>query len=334
MDGVSPVPGPRVLALQAAGCDVDNFRVKTSDPSRTELQGRPGIVADGSVAARKRPMSVQVARRVLGAVVQGELRGPRFCTACGHYFCHRKRRAISNTLATDWELSAAERRDFDEREGYACLRCTSSLRTQALASSVTAWANDQFGLGARSLAEVVRSPDFQRISVAEVNPCGGLHPILAAKPNLDFSDYGDPERSQDFQALTYSDQSFDLMLSSDTLEHIPDLDATLHEIRRVLKPTGTHLFTVPVTWDRPSRTRMTVDPSGRRHRALRDSFHGRPPTPDRVVFREFGYDAREQLSIPGLSCAVSPPSSEDSLVVFSHIPYSLPKHEPVDGGRH
>ena len=264
-------------------------------------------------------MTLRVARRVVGAAVLRELRAPRWCSACGRVTLGRRRSGINNQLAADWGLSASEHQQFDEREGYACLRCASSLRAQALASAVTHWANERFGLGARSLAEVVASPAFWQLAVAEVNPCGGLHPILAGKPGLAFSDYGDPERSEDFQALSYTDESFDLMLSSETLEHVPDLDATLGEIRRVLKPGGAHLFTVPVRWDHPTRARRRLDASGKPVALLPDSFHGRVPTPDRVVFREFGGDVRDQLSIPGLTCDVAPPSSPDTLAVLAQV---------------
>lgn len=38
---------------------------------------------------------------------------------------------------------------------------------------------------------------------------------------------------------------FDLVWCSETLEHIPDVSATLSEVRRVLKPGGRALITVP-----------------------------------------------------------------------------------------
>ena len=46
------------------------------------------------------------------------------------------------------------------------------------------------------------------------------------------------------------------MLTSETLEHVPDLDAALGEIRRVLVPGGRHIFTVPLL----PRTRANVRP--------------------------------------------------------------------------
>ncbi len=45
--------------------------------------------------------------------------------------------------------------------------------------------------------------------------------------------------------LPFPDQSFDLVLATDIIEHVDDDVAALREIRRVLKPTGRTLITVP-----------------------------------------------------------------------------------------
>ena len=45
--------------------------------------------------------------------------------------------------------------------------------------------------------------------------------------------------------LPFTDGAFNTVVSNCVIEHIPDLDATLHEISRVLRPGGTFATTVP-----------------------------------------------------------------------------------------
>jgi ubiquinone/menaquinone biosynthesis C-methylase UbiE len=49
-------------------------------------------------------------------------------------------------------------------------------------------------------------------------------------------------------ALPFPDRCFDIVMSFDVLEHIPDTDAHLHEVRRVLKPGGSYLLQTPNKW--------------------------------------------------------------------------------------
>jgi SAM-dependent methyltransferase len=44
------------------------------------------------------------------------------------------------------------------------------------------------------------------------------------------------------------DQSVDTVLSTQTIEHVPDADAYLAECRRLLKPNGTLVVTAPMHW--------------------------------------------------------------------------------------
>lgn len=48
--------------------------------------------------------------------------------------------------------------------------------------------------------------------------------------------------------LPFEDDSFDLVLSFDVIEHIPETDLHLSEVRRVLKPGGHYLFQTPNKW--------------------------------------------------------------------------------------
>lgn len=49
-------------------------------------------------------------------------------------------------------------------------------------------------------------------------------------------------------SLPFPDASFDVVLSFDVFEHIPDSDAHLVEVRRVLKPQGWYLLQTPNKW--------------------------------------------------------------------------------------
>jgi SAM-dependent methyltransferase len=51
----------------------------------------------------------------------------------------------------------------------------------------------------------------------------------------------------DGTGLPFPDSSFDRIVCSEVLEHIPDLEAAVSELHRVLKPGGTMAVTVP-TW--------------------------------------------------------------------------------------
>lgn len=72
-------------------------------------------------------------------------------------------------------------------------------------------------------------------------------------------DRGDCDLKLDISAMpSVPDQSFDVVISCDVLEHVPDDLAAMREIRRILRPGGTAILTVP-QMDPPAAT--DEDPS-------------------------------------------------------------------------
>jgi SAM-dependent methyltransferase len=49
--------------------------------------------------------------------------------------------------------------------------------------------------------------------------------------------------------LPFPDASFDAVISFEVFEHVFNLDEILDDIRRVLKPGGKLLFSIPFAWD-------------------------------------------------------------------------------------
>ena len=55
---------------------------------------------------------------------------------------------------------------------------------------------------------------------------------------------------EDIQALSFADNSFDLVFCNHVIEHVPDDRKALQEIQRILRPGGKAVITIPGVWSR------------------------------------------------------------------------------------
>lgn len=224
---------------------------------------------------------------------------PHLCPICGMVLEYIHGRAIADDLATDWRLSEEQRRFFDFREGCACKHCGSSVRRMQMGRVLLELVNLRFGDNLQFVKDLPGGIGSQVLRVAEINNCGTLHRYLRQLPGLVYSEYGSMDPlipSEDLTRLSYADESFDLVLTSDVLEHVPDFRQALLEVQRILKKDGVFIFTVPYLLDRQTLTRAVLDGTGVQY--LRSpSYHGeyQARLADYLVFYEFGYDLLTQL---------------------------------------
>lgn len=66
----------------------------------------------------------------------------------------------------------------------------------------------------------------------------------------------------DATALRFEDNSFDAIICSEVLEHLPDYDAAIAEMRRVLKPDGKLCISVPHAWPERICWNLAPPPNG------------------------------------------------------------------------
>jgi SAM-dependent methyltransferase len=181
--------------------------------------------------------------------------------------------------------------------GVRCLRCAASAATL-------------------SLIAVLQSarPRFAAEAVYELSARGPFVDFLRrCVPRLTCSEFFDDvprgERRdgvlcQDVQQLTFTDASFDVVTSTEVFEHVADDARGFSEVRRVLRPGGVFIFTVPLA-DAEATVERACLRNGEIEHLLPPEYHGdRIRGRNRVLaFRNYGRDITRRLQSCGFSAA-------------------------------
>ena len=194
------------------------------------------------------------------------------CWVCGGTeFRHRT--ILWQQLVSEWQLAPEEECYINRQQGTACTACGANLRSIALADAIRAASGT-----ALTLTEFARTAEAASLTLLEINEAGDLSTVLRQLPGHILAAYP----AVDMRALPYPDGSFDLVVHSDTLEHIANPIRALEECWRVLRPGGALCFTIPTVIGRLSRSRD----------GLPKSYHGSADTgsDDYAVQTEFGAD--------------------------------------------
>jgi SAM-dependent methyltransferase len=181
------------------------------------------------------------------------------------------------------------------RENYFCIWCRRNWRMRQLAGHVRAhvrcarvYEPATRGVLARRLQRAAASYSVSEYfdGAAPGSTIGGI-------------------RHEDLQQLTFDDGAFDLVITSEVLEHVADPWLAFKEIRRVLRPGGRHVFTVPTIPGTVTRSR----------RGLPVVYHGDPMRSDgALVVTDYGDDLPDLLRLHGFDTSVHPLPHERPIV--------------------
>jgi len=183
-----------------------------------------------------------------------------------------------------------------DEEFHICIRCRANLRYELLACHI------------RSL-----KTNICDLEVLELDPQSPLQEILSGAKHYTRSFFRPGVRHgthredgavcQDITALTFDDKSLDVIVSSDVLEHVPDPAAAFRESARVLRPGGTHLFTVPPRRQTLRRARVE---SGRVVILVEPpEYHWDPlDSAGILVYWDYGADFPAIFATPGLQFTI------------------------------
>ena len=85
-----------------------------------------------------------------------------------------------------------------------------------------------------------------------------------------------PVPSIDIMASGFPDSSFDIILSGDVLEHVPDLQAALRDSARILKPGGHLIASLPFAYGHEETTIKARLTDGKIDYLTEPEYHGNP----------------------------------------------------------
>lgn len=156
------------------------------------------------------------------------------------------------------------------RGNYKCKRCQTVPRNRALVNVINKYCKDWKNL------EVHESSPSGRMSEMFSKNCPGYSSSHYFS-DVPRGEYKGKHRSEDLQALTFADASFDLIITSDVFEHVFEPHKAFAEIARVLKPGGMHIFTIPwIPNHKFSSRRATMYEDGTIEYHKEAEYHGNP----------------------------------------------------------
>lgn len=154
-------------------------------------------------------------------------------------------------------------------------------------------------------------PDYKKLSIHESSPSNrGASPKLKREcrnysSSQFFSnvtpgsvDISTGFRCENLESLTFPDNSFDILVTQDVMEHIFDYEKAFKEIARVLKPGGAHIFTVPIiNKGKPSECWASRSERGEIVYHHEPEYHGNPvDAKGALVTMHWGYDIASYIT--------------------------------------
>ncbi len=107
-------------------------------------------------------------------------------------------------------------------------------------------------------------------------------------------------RHEDATTLTFTDESFDIVLALDILSKVPDLTAAIREFARVTRTGGRFIFSVPFTNENKTIQRATYTDKQIQHlQEPKYHFNSHAGEERSLVFYDIGWDLLEILKENG-----------------------------------
>ena len=176
------------------------------------------------------------------------------------------------------------------RDYLVCTRCGSVPRERAVALSIgtaaPAW---------RSLRIHESSPADRGTSRKLASECPA-YTATQLFPDMPLGSIHNGVRNENLEQQTFADDSFDLVVTQDVMEHVFHPDLVCSEVARTLGPNGHYIFSVPTYKEQVHTKQLAFESGGSVEILGEPMYHGNPVDPNgSLVTYLYGYDLAENI---------------------------------------
>ena len=182
---------------------------------------------------------------------------------------------------------------------YICTNCDSRPRERALMNAIENFYPNWRNLIIHESSPLLRRGTSKRLKAE----CKNYYPSQYY-PDISPGVVHKGFQCENLESLTFEDNSIDIHVTQDVMEHVSRPSKAFSEIARTLKPGGAHIFTIPIVQkNNPSKMRAIPNEEGGFDFLDEPQYHGSPVGDGQgaLVTVDWGYDICELIyNVSGL----------------------------------
>ena len=194
------------------------------------------------------------------------------------------------------------------RETVCCRSCGSTMRERTVASKLLEAINASLGEDFKTISSFAESD--KSLDILDTDSFWPVYTFLHGKkgykscrfiPEKSFGTvFSDGSYNVDLQKICFSDNMFDIVISSEVMEHVRDDNAAHREITRILKPGATYVFTVPYKPAYYEHEKLVLAAGNNDILLTAPHYHGDPITGGILAYRIYGRQLFKDFEALGL----------------------------------
>lgn len=175
------------------------------------------------------------------------------------------------------------------RDNYCCVKCLSIPRQRAIVKIVSELFENKTDVVVHESSPSGPASSFFKKSFDHYSSSQYLTDVKCGK------EYDDV-RCENLESLTFENESFDLFITQDVMEHVFKPDKAFNEVARVLKPNGMYIFTVPYSHKR-KQTDYRATITGKAINYIKEPQYHKNPVDENgsLVTIDYGRDLPELI---------------------------------------